>query len=91
MTPQKALPELMQIEQLLRRDRFAEHKCLYELHATALLVARQRNDSRLLRKSAQQMLFHLQKMYELSRVGSKTNLGSGAIDNRKSVRFCSVV
>ena len=61
MTPQKAWPELMQIEQLLRRDRFAEHKCLYELHATAWLVAQQRNDSHLLRKSARQMLFHLQK------------------------------
>lgn len=71
MTPQKVLPELMQVEEQLRRDQFAEHKCLYELHATAWLVARQCNDSHLLRKSARQMLFHLKKMYKFACAGRK--------------------
>ena len=90
MTPQNALPESMQVEELLRRDEFAEHKCLYELHATAWLVARPCDDSHLLRKSARQMLFHLQKMYEFTSVSRKMKHpgSAGAEQTNVVLRIC---
>jgi hypothetical protein len=53
-------------EDFMQKDRFAEHKRQYELHAAAWLDARARGDQKLSRKSAQQMLRHLQKMYRLA-------------------------
>ena len=50
----------------MQRDRFTEHKRQYEIHAAAWLEARARGDQKLSRKSAQQMLRHLQKMYQLA-------------------------
>jgi hypothetical protein len=82
---------VQKVEELLQQDQFAEHKCLYELHAAAWLVAHRWEDSNLLRKSARQMLFHLQKMYELTCLGGKTHLGSAAAEDRKPVRSCSAL
>ena len=53
-------------ENFMQKDRFAEHKRQYEFHAAAWLDARARGDRKLSRKSAQQMLRHLQKMYRLA-------------------------
>jgi len=50
----------------MQKDRFAEHRRQYEFHAEAWLVARARGDQKLSRKSAQQMLRHLQEMYRLA-------------------------
>jgi len=54
------------IENFMQKDRFAEHKRQYEIHAAAWLEARACGDQKLSRKSAQQMLRHLQKMYQLA-------------------------
>ena len=83
MPLQKTLYQLMQVEELLQQDQFAEHKCLYELHAAAWLVAHRWEDSNLLRKSAREMLFHLRNMYELTCLGGKTHLGVAAAEDRK--------
>jgi hypothetical protein len=53
-------------EKGMRKDRFTEHKRQYEIHAAAWLEARARGDKKLSRKSSQQMLRHLQKMYQLA-------------------------
>jgi hypothetical protein len=85
MSRQKALPELMQVEELLRQDRFTGHKRSYDLHASAWLVAHGCDNPNLLRQSAGQMLFHLQKMYESTVAGGKMkHAGSAAAEPTKS-------
>jgi hypothetical protein len=54
------------IESLTPDDAFAGHKRQYEFHAAAWRVARTRGDEKLSRKSAKQMLLHLQEMYRLA-------------------------
>jgi len=68
MRVEKVSPLAKQIDELLRQDEFKEHKCLYELHAATWQVARSRGDAVLLRKSAKQMLFHLERMYKLTKL-----------------------
>jgi len=57
-------------ENFIQKERFAEHKRPYEFHAAAWLDARARGVQKLSRKSAQQMLRHLQKMYRLATCSS---------------------
>jgi hypothetical protein len=84
MNHQKALPELMQVEELLQEDRFAEHKCLHDLYAAAWLVAHSSDDPNLMRKSARQMLFHLQRLYKFTVASRKMkHSGSAAAEQTK--------
>ena len=61
-----SIGSIADVENFMQKDRFAERKRQYEFHATAWLGARARGDQKLSRKSAQQMLRHLQTMYQLA-------------------------